>query len=444
MSDPTDIDGGRAYFVLLALHVTYILFAGTSKGLGVLLPTLKEHFDTHTWLVGSIISLVMTTMDFSCVLSQRVPSRYIVTISGTCVAAGLCLSSIAQTVFQFGIFLGLVTGVGYGFTVIIMEIELARHFHRKYACANGIATAGSSVGLFIMAPLMQVLLDTYGWKGALLILGGLSFNLTACGCLVRPQASLSKKDSNDDCRTTDSQDELETLDAADQDSAPRKPSCSCCLTCRSGFSRLTKAADLAIFKELPFIVVVIVVSCIRFVFSAWTIYFVPHAQDMGFSKVQAAMFVTITAVGNFIGKASHGYIVDRRLITRRVMIGLSTSVTALIFFLDHWMTTEVVMIIACLVNGIALGVAGSMIQVFLKKTVGVERLANSLGWTNVISGFVRLGAGFFPGWIYDQTMSYYFSFVMIGCVSAICPTVLILHYLICRRPRQGSYDLIFT
>ena len=61
-----NIDGGRAHFVLLTLHVTYILVAGTSKGLGVLLPSLKEHFDTHTWLVGSIISFMMTVTDFSC------------------------------------------------------------------------------------------------------------------------------------------------------------------------------------------------------------------------------------------------------------------------------------------------------------------------------------------------------------------------------------------
>ena len=34
-------------------------------------------------------------------------------------------------------------------------------------------------------PLTQVLLDTYGWRGAMLLLGGLGFNLVWAGALVR-------------------------------------------------------------------------------------------------------------------------------------------------------------------------------------------------------------------------------------------------------------------
>ncbi|XP_038072554.1 monocarboxylate transporter 13-like [Patiria miniata] len=439
----TSSNGGRAYLVLLAMHVAYILFAGTSKGLGVLLPTLKEYFDTHTWLVGSIISFMMTIMDLSSlpagVLSRRFPSRYIVVISGTSVAVGLCLASFAQTVFQFGACLGVLSGAGYGFTIITIEIELARHFSRKYACANGIATAGSSVGLFVMTPLVQYLLDEYYWRGALFIVGGLSLNMVVCGCLLPLHPPSSEDEGKDECQTEPSssepQDDLESVADEDQESPGNLR--------RSGYGRLAKASGVTVFKEFPFFVSVTITSCIRFVFSAWTIYFVPHAVDVGFTKIQAALFVTITAVGNLVGKACHGPIVDRRLVTRRVMIGLSTAVTAVIFLLDSWMATPAVMITACLVNGVALGVAGSMIQVFLRKVVGVERLAKSLGWTNVISAVVRIGAGFFPGWIYDQTMSYYLSFVMIGCVSAMCPILLIVEFFAYQRYRQGKYDLSF-
>lgn len=57
----------------------------------------------------------------------------------------------------------------------------------KFLCLCFISSSlGSGIGTFILAPAVQVLIEHYSWRGALLILGGFVSNLCVCGALMRP------------------------------------------------------------------------------------------------------------------------------------------------------------------------------------------------------------------------------------------------------------------
>ncbi|NWX24978.1 MOT13 protein, partial [Aegotheles bennettii] len=49
-----------------------------------------------------------------------------------------------------------------------------------------LVVSGASVSGLALGPLVPLLLDTYGWRGALLLLAAISFNLVAAGALLRP------------------------------------------------------------------------------------------------------------------------------------------------------------------------------------------------------------------------------------------------------------------
>ncbi|NXD89103.1 MOT13 protein, partial [Halcyon senegalensis] len=49
-----------------------------------------------------------------------------------------------------------------------------------------LVVSGASVSGLALGPLLPHLLDTYGWRGALLLLAAISFNLVAAGALLRP------------------------------------------------------------------------------------------------------------------------------------------------------------------------------------------------------------------------------------------------------------------
>ena len=56
----------------------------------------------------------------------------------------------------------------------------------KCIVSIGVALAGTGIGTFAFAPLIEFLNDEYGWRGTMLILGGLLFNICVCGFVYIP------------------------------------------------------------------------------------------------------------------------------------------------------------------------------------------------------------------------------------------------------------------
>lgn len=70
--------------------------------------------------------------------------------------------------------------------MISSTVVVQQYFDKRRALAAGVANAGLSLGTIIVGPIMQPLTATFGWKGCMLILGGLSLNTCLCGALYRP------------------------------------------------------------------------------------------------------------------------------------------------------------------------------------------------------------------------------------------------------------------
>lgn len=69
-----------------------------------------------------------------------------------------------------------------------MVATVMANFTRRRALALGLGFSSIGLSSFAFNPLFQLLVETYAWRGALLILGGLSFNIVACGALIRPES----------------------------------------------------------------------------------------------------------------------------------------------------------------------------------------------------------------------------------------------------------------
>lgn len=65
-------------------------------------------------------------------------------------------------------------------------VAVSFYFEKRRSLATGLAVCGSGVGTFIFAPITQILLDEYGWKGTVLIETGILLNCILCGAVFRP------------------------------------------------------------------------------------------------------------------------------------------------------------------------------------------------------------------------------------------------------------------
>lgn len=80
----------------------------------------------------------------------------------------------------------LLAGLGWALVFTPSLGAVSRYFPTRRATATGLAMAGASVVGLALGPLIPLLLDAYGWRGSLLLLAALSFNLMVAGALLRP------------------------------------------------------------------------------------------------------------------------------------------------------------------------------------------------------------------------------------------------------------------
>lgn len=78
-------------------------------------------------------------------------------------------------------------GFGWGMVFTPMVATVMANFTRRRALALGLGFSSIGLSSFAFNPLFQLLVETYAWRGALLILGALSLNIVPCGALIRPQ-----------------------------------------------------------------------------------------------------------------------------------------------------------------------------------------------------------------------------------------------------------------
>ncbi|XP_047206997.1 monocarboxylate transporter 12-B-like isoform X2 [Girardinichthys multiradiatus] len=80
----------------------------------------------------------------------------------------------------------MLCGLGFALSYTPAIAMVGRYFSERKALAYGIALSGSGIGTFLLAPAVQLFIDHYSWRGALLILGGFVSNLCICGAPMRP------------------------------------------------------------------------------------------------------------------------------------------------------------------------------------------------------------------------------------------------------------------
>lgn len=72
-------------------------------------------------------------------------------------------------------------GVGLGLISPSTFIAVNSYFTKRRGQAIGLAMAGTGVGQMIMPHVVRLLLDSYGFKGTILIMGGLALNGVCLG-----------------------------------------------------------------------------------------------------------------------------------------------------------------------------------------------------------------------------------------------------------------------
>ena len=189
VSEARPPDGGWGWVIVAASFVVNLIADGITFSFGVIFVEFLKYFGNNRAKTAWIGSLFMAMPLLSGPVASFLTDRYgcrTVTIAGSVLASGgFVISSMANSMEVLFLTFGILAGFGLSLCYVASVVIVAYYFDKRRSFATGLAVCGSGIGTFVFAPLTQVLLDTYGWRGTTLILAGLFLNLAVCGALMR-------------------------------------------------------------------------------------------------------------------------------------------------------------------------------------------------------------------------------------------------------------------
>jgi len=183
-------DGGWGWMVVFSSFLIHIIADGIVYSFGIFFVEFVDYFDaSHSetaWIASILVGLTLGSGPIASVITNRFGCRPCTMAGGVVASLGLILGVFSPSIQTLYLTFGLMAGFGFGLIYLPAIVSVGFYFEKKRAIATGLAVCGSGVGTFIFAPLCNLLVEEYTWKGATLILAGLVLNGLVCGALFRP------------------------------------------------------------------------------------------------------------------------------------------------------------------------------------------------------------------------------------------------------------------
>ncbi|CAH1954282.1 unnamed protein product [Acanthoscelides obtectus] len=200
ISEARPPDGGWGWVVVFASFIVNLIADGITFSFGVIFVEFLHYFGetrgTTAWIGGVFMAMPLLSGPVASFLTDRYGCRRVTIFGALLASIGFIISSMANSMIVLCITFGILAGFGLSLCYVASVVIVAYYFDKKRSFATGLAVCGSGIGTFIFAPLIQLLLDEYGWRGTTLILAGLFLNLVVCGALMRDLPWTSRKQKN--------------------------------------------------------------------------------------------------------------------------------------------------------------------------------------------------------------------------------------------------------
>uniref|UniRef100_A0A0X3PI87 Monocarboxylate transporter 9 n=1 Tax=Schistocephalus solidus TaxID=70667 RepID=A0A0X3PI87_SCHSO len=190
LAPPEPPDGGWGWIIVVAAFFVHLITDGVPVAFGIFIEDLFEDFNVTlsmtSWVGSFAFGIPCLAAPVASILISKFGCRNVCIVGGFVSAIGCTMSFFSRTLFQLVWTFGVFSGMGCSLSSTAALIIVSLYFEDQRATATGLSIAGSGVGAFIFAPLVERLISLYTWRGAMLILSGVFANLIVCGALMRP------------------------------------------------------------------------------------------------------------------------------------------------------------------------------------------------------------------------------------------------------------------
>lgn len=356
--------------------------------------------------IRSVLSAILSPISGN--LSDRYGPRKLVIVGVFFVGVSYLLASRVSSLWQFYLFLGLLTGLGSGFSFTPVVATATRWFGGRSGPANGIVMSGFGVAQIIVPPLATYLILQYGWEVCFVILGlaSLGVGTTAWSFIKNPPPGME---------TTTQDKSAGKADVSKREEQAPVPA-----------NRSIREAMHTPALWMLTVIYMITAVCYQMVI----IHIVAAAVDGGASLEAAAIILTLGGVTNTLGKLTVGALANKLGAKIALTLCLALQIPTLFFLAttsDLYHYYIICTVYSLGYSGVSPLMPTMAADLFGTKSVGATFGILNLGYAVGIATGPLLG-----GFVFDATGSYSAAFFFASAIVAIA----ILLCLFLKRPRN--------
>ncbi|RWS25666.1 monocarboxylate transporter 12-like protein [Leptotrombidium deliense] len=358
-------------------------------------------------------------------------------------AISICF--FASDVYFIIVFLGIIQGIGIGFSVLLLPVIISEYFDKERAMACGISYSGAAIGSFIFPLLTEWLLEQFGLQGTLLLLGGITCHAFIGVLLLRPirhtvnkandetlasnvvrEEICSMIDENEcsDCKRT----QMVALHCDQADRTNGVPSENIFMQQQFNASTVEVATHISINNSIAncgdilfdkqksysrnvnnksflrtirthitndcvivknpyfsFVTVTYIAYC--FVYIIYLIILPAFAIERSLTLHEGTLLASLFSFTDLLGRLLPGWLSYKRILTNKSQFVLSMFIMSIAFALTPFVAKSFTSFsVITLVVGFCIGCQMVLPAVVMSEFLGVENTAVAFGFANFISG----------------------------------------------------------
>ncbi|XP_071506666.1 monocarboxylate transporter 12-like [Diadema antillarum] len=354
---------------------------------------------------------------------MRLTSLRQLTMTGCLIGTlGYLASSFATKGYHFLLAL-VISGMGYGLVTFPTHMSLLEYFPDMFEVTTSVIFTAGGLGMMTLPVVAEELRLTYGWRGAMLVMGGFSLHALVSCALLRPRGERTVAESDPRHSGTSYRSLAEEGSSHSQQNVSS-------MTC-GGFSCLDAARALTVnielFQRHPASFIIVFASFFTGVtYSSWIIFVIPNALSKGIPAGEAVMLATIGGASNILGRFLAGFFSQAKVVPDEFTYAFIHVCAAVAYFLNFVVDSFSLLAALSIVNGFTCGAAAVLTPLFPKVIVPDSFLVEAISLAYLSLGIGEGIGGLAMGAVFDSTGSYNLAFAVAGLVDLSCGLLVLI------------------
>ncbi|XP_053372744.1 monocarboxylate transporter 12-like [Mercenaria mercenaria] len=235
--------------------------------------------------------------------------RKVAFIGAICSSAGLVAMSFAPSVAYAYFFYGLLNGFGNSLVVTSSQVSCGQRYIKHRGLTSSFVLSGTGLGSGVFPIMINNLIQTYGWRGSLLLLSGINMQSVIFALLLFPTRRLPSANPKDrrlngEMKSTETQEHTRrkcNLDKGDFDERQKQVFCTNTFNSYINIYMRKLQIHLKKIKNADFVIFLISTCLFNFGYNAFLIFLPQHSTVVGFDENDSSLALTLAGAGLFVG-----------------------------------------------------------------------------------------------------------------------------------------------